>query len=245
MSDKYITLHQENHIASIILNRVENDHLRMFSDELFSRCDLINQESEIRAVLVTGTADAFFHPAETMDERIAGKITAALASIKCPVIAAINGDAIGISLEICLACDIRITVDTARFGFTEVSHGDIPHGGGTQRLPRIVGKGKAMELILTARLIDADEAWQIGLVNQVCSADNLRYVTRELAAKLVTKGPVSARYAKEAISKGMDMTLGQGLGLEADLSFLLQSTRDRTEGINAFKEKRPPEFQGE
>ena len=244
MSEQRIAFEKENNIANIAFPRIGTMGLVSFADELFLRCNQINQDDEIRVVTVTGTDTVFFDPVEFPDHVVCSRITGALASIRCPLIAAINGDAIGFGLSIALTCDIRITVESARFGFDEVSRGEMPCGGGSQRLPRIVGKGKALELILTARIIGADEAWRIGLANQICPAAELGEAVNNLALKISSKGPISERYAKEAISKGMDMTLGQGLGLEADLSFLLQSTSDRTEGINAFNEKRTPEFKG-
>lgn len=244
MSEQKISFKKEKNVANIVFPTFVNTVLASFADELSLKCNHINQNDEIRVVIVTGTDAVFFDRIEFPDHSVCGRITGALASIRCPVIAAINGDAIGFGLSIALTCDIRITSDSTKFGFDEVSRGDIPFGGGTQRLPRIVGKGKALELILTAQIISADEAWRIGLVNQVTPNVDLQKVVGELATKLASKGPISARYAKEVISKGMDMTLSQGLGLEADLSFLLQSTTDRTEGINAFKEKRTPEFKG-
>lgn len=245
MSTKTITFNSDNNIGKLTFNSSTSiDGLFRLADELVSRCSLINQDDTIRTMVLTGTNNVFINEFETDEADLFARITRSVASINCPVVASINGDAIGLGLEVALACDIRLSVDTAKFGFTEVSRGSIPSGGGTQRLPRIVGKGKALEMILTAQIIDAQQAWQIGLINHVCSTKELNILTNDLAIKLAGKGPVSARYAKEAISKGMDMTLGQGLGLEADLSFLLQSTADRTEGINAFKEKRTPEFKG-
>jgi enoyl-CoA hydratase len=247
MTYKNITCEKQDRIAFLKLNcpETENTVTRAMADDLARCCEAINQDDEIRLV-VLGAAGDVFSAGEVTDILPASSMASgAIASLKCPTIAAVNGDAIGSGLELALACDIRLAADSARFGFPEVSQGFIPSGGGTQRLPRIVGRGKALEMILTAATIDAEEAWRIGLVNRLVSPEELDSEVERLAQKLATKGPISERYAKEAISKGMDMTLGQGLGLEADLSFLLQSTKDRTEGINAFNEKRTPEFKGE
>jgi enoyl-CoA hydratase/carnithine racemase len=171
-------------------------------------------------------------------------VAAAIADIEKPVIAAVNGDAFGQGLELALACDVRIASSTARLGFPNVARGIIPMDGGTQRLSRIVGKGKALELILTAETISAEEAEKIGLVSKVVTPESLAAEVNTLAKTMATKAPIALRYIKEAVNKGTDMTLEQGLRLEADLYFLLHTTSDRTEGIQAFQQKRTPEFKG-
>jgi enoyl-CoA hydratase/carnithine racemase len=160
-------------------------------------------------------------------------------------IAAIDGVAMGEGLELALACDVRIASDRASFCLPHTAHGLIPSGGGTQRLPRLVGKGKALEMILTAEPIDAEEALNIGLVSKVVSPAKLFSIVEEWADRITKQAPIALRYAKEAVNKGMDISLEQGLRLEADLYFLIQTTEDRMEGIRAFKEKRPPRFKGE
>jgi enoyl-CoA hydratase len=206
----------------------------------------------VRVVVLTGAGEAFctgFDLAElrtsTKDKNSASLSSGAIAGINCPLIAAVNGDALGAGLELALSCDIRICSDNAHFGFPETSHGLIPGGGGTQRLPRIVGKGKATEMILTAEPIDAAEAYRIGMVSRVVPSQKLQDEAEEIARKLIARAPIAVRYAKEAVNKGMDLTLAQGLRLEADLSFLLQTTKDRAEGIKAFIEKRKATFKGE
>ena len=159
-----------------------------------------------------------------------------------PLVAAVNGVALGGGLEIVLACDIRVASETARFGVPEVTLGLVPDFGGTQRLPRMLPWCKAAELLLTGKAIDAQEAYRIGLVNRVVPSADLLSVVMEMARGMASKSPIALAYAKEAISKGMDLTLEQGLRLEADLYFLLHTTKDRTEGIWAFREKRTPNF---
>ena len=172
-------------------------------------------------------------------------VAAAVAGIDRPVIGAINGDALGEGLEIALSCDIRLAARRARFGCPQVGEGLIPMDGGTQRLPRIVGKGKALELILAAETVDAKEAFEIGLVNKVVADEELASETEATAKTIAGKAPIALRYAKEAINKGLDLTLEQGIRLESDLYFLLHTTVDRTEGITAFLQKRPPQFKGQ
>jgi enoyl-CoA hydratase/carnithine racemase len=171
-------------------------------------------------------------------------VSSIVAGLEVPSIAAINGEAFGQGLELALACDLRICTETALFAMNHMASGDTPWDGGTQRLPRLVGRGKAMEMILTGGIIDAREAHRIGLVNKVVRAEELMAVVVDTARQIASRGPIALRYAKEAVHKGMDLTLEQGLRLEADLYFLLHTTRDRTEGIRAFQEKRSPRFEG-
>jgi len=171
-------------------------------------------------------------------------IASVVGAFPLPTIAAINGDAFGQWLELALACDIRISAEDARFSMPQVTYGEIPWDGGTQRLARLVGRGKALEMILTGEVIDALEAYRVGLVNRVVPRKALMKEAIALASEMADKGPIALRFAKEAVCKGMDLTLEQGLRLEADLYFLLHTTQDRTEGIRAFIEKRPPKFEG-
>ena len=167
-----------------------------------------------------------------------------LAGIPIPVIASINGDALDHGLEIALACDLRVASEDARFGITDLARGVVPWDGGTQRLPRLVGRGLAMEMLLLGRVLDAREALNAGLVHQVALRRDLEGVTTKLTETLSKKGPIALRYAKEAVLKGMDGPIERGMRLEADLSILLQGTEDRAEGIASFLEKRSPRFAG-
>lgn len=254
MPYKLLTYEKEEHVVRLTLNRPRagNTINLELAHELVDACRAINQDDGVRVVILTGAGEAFcigFDLTElrtsTKDKNSASLSASAIAGINCPLLAAVNGDALGAGLELALSCDIRICSDNARLGFPETSYGLIPGGGGTQRLPRIVGKGKATEMVLTAEPVDAAEAYRIGLVSKVVTKQKLHEEAEEIAKKLIARAPIAVRYAKEAVNKGMDMTLAQGLRLEADLSFLLQTTKDRAEGIKAFLEKRKGTFKGE
>src|SRR6266704_2659950 len=161
-----------------------------------------------------------------------------------PVVAAINGFALGGGCELAMACHIRIASDTAKFGQPEVKLGIAPGYGGTQRLPRLVGKGVAMQLILTGEMIDAQEAYRIGLVNKVVPAADLRAECEKLMRGILAMGPLAVRLAMEAVDQGLEMTLDEGLLLEANHFGLLAATADMKEGTAAFLEKRAAKFQG-
>ena len=245
----------KDHVAHITLNRPEADNIinRQLARELEDICFGVNQDDNIYAVVLSGAGDRGFCGGSELEPLIqAGPSAvpnmngaAAIASIDRPVIAAINGDALGPGLELALSCDIRLASHKARFGLPEVASGFIPMGGGTQRLPRLIGKSKALELILTAETINAEEALEIGLVSRIVPQPDLISEVEELARTIASKAPVALRHIKEAVNKGMDLTLEQGLRLEADLYFLLHTTADRTEGIKAFIEKRPARFKGQ
>jgi enoyl-CoA hydratase len=161
-----------------------------------------------------------------------------------PVIAAVNGYALGGGCELAMACHLRIASDTARFGQPEVKLGIAPGYGGTQRLPRLVGKGNALQLILTGEMIDAREAHRIGLVNQVVPAAELMAAAERTLRGILAMGPLAVRLALEAVDQGLEMTLDEGLLLEANHFGLLAATADMQEGLQAFLEKRPAKFRG-
>jgi enoyl-CoA hydratase len=246
MPYKTLVYAKKGHLAHVNLNRPDagNAVNQQMAQELEEVCARINQDGGVYVVTVTGAGDAFCTGGEVESEDAPCRPAAAIASIDRPVIAAINGDALGEGLEIALGCDIRLASKKARFGLPQVARGHIPIDGGTQRLPRIVGRGKALELLMTADIITAGEALEIGLVSRVVLPEALAEETKKLAETIAAKGPIALRYLKEAINKGMDMTLEQGLRLEADLYFLLHTTADRTEGITSFLEKRQPRFKG-
>jgi len=161
-----------------------------------------------------------------------------------PVIAAINGFALGGGCELAMACTLRLAADTARLGQPEISLGLIPGYAGTQRLPRLVGKGRAMEMILTGAPISADEAYRIGLVNRVVPAADLLTEAKKLAAQLASSAPIALRYIINAINKGVEMGFAEACQYEATLFGLVASTDDMREGTKAFLEKRKPTFSG-
>ena len=240
MSYSTISYTTRDHVAGITLNRPRagNAINLAMAQELAEVCQRVNRDEAVYVVVLGGAgAKAFCRGGENGP-------AADIAAIEKPVIAAINGDALGPGLELALSCDIRLAAYRARFGFPEVAGGLIPAGGGTQRLPRVVGRGKALEMILTADTITAEEALEIGLVSKVVPGKELAAEAETLARDMAAKGPIALKFIKEAVSKGLDLTLEQGLRLEADLYFLLHTTKDRTEGIKAFLEKRKPKFEG-
>ncbi len=170
---------------------------------------------------------------------------AALRRIRQPIIAVQRGDAVGEGAELALAADIRILARSARLRFSHLSDGRLPRCGATQILPRLVGRSRALDLLLSGRWLGAAEAQRIGVAAQVVAERQLSTVARQLTKGLAQRGRLALRYAKEAIRAGADMTLQQGMALEQDLYVLLQTTQDRAEGIRSFVEKRPPRFRGQ
>lgn len=243
-------------VASITLNRpgAKNAINTRMAQEIADACSQISQNQEIRVVTITGAGEAFSVGTDRNDAPDFGstgetprhwlEVAAAVSRLECPVIAAINGDALGQGLELALAADIRIAAETARLGLPHITHGLIPGDGGTQRLPRLVGRAKALEMILTGEPVSAREACRLGLVNKVVPPAELSLVISDMAQRIAASAPLAVKYAKEAVRQGLELTLEQGLHLEADLYLLLQTTKDRSEGITAFLKKRQPKFTG-
>lgn len=246
MSYETIIYEKKGQIGYITLNRpqVENAINAQMAKELADVCQKINQDEEISVVILKAAGDNFSSGSDPQEWEVASDAPRAIASLERVAIAVIDGQALGEGLELALSCDIRIASEKARFCLPHTSYGLIPGGGGTQRLPRLVGRGKALEMILTSEPIDAEEAFRTGLVNKVVSPEKLLEEAEEIAKRIIPRGPIALRYAKEAVNKGLDLTLEQGLRLEADLYFLIQTTEDRMEGIRAFLEKRSPQFKG-
>ena len=168
----------------------------------------------------------------------------AVAALPAPVIAALQGETLSAGLELALACDIRIAAEDARFGLPEVAHATLPRAGGTQRLPRIVGRAIATSMLLLGDELDVQGAFRAGLVSRVFPAAQLAGEAEALAQRIAAYGPLALRYAKEAVHHGSELSLDQALRYELDLSVILQTTQDRAEGVQAFMENRPPNFAG-
>jgi enoyl-CoA hydratase/carnithine racemase len=234
------------HIAAVTLNRPAKGNIIDVGTarEIVEICARINGDEDVYVVVLTGSGNVFCSGGEK-DVAETYHPAAAVAAIERPVIAAINGDAAGLGLELALSCDIRMASDKAQLALPQVADGRIPADGGTQRLPRIIGRGKALELLMTGVALSAREALEIGLVSNIVPPENLAAEAAKLAETIAAKGPLALRYLKEAIIKGMDMTLEQGLRLEADLYFLLHTTSDRTEGVRSYLEKRKPDYKGQ
>ncbi len=241
MPKSLVEYSKKNHIATITLKRPTVN--QEAAQELAEVCEQIRGDDDVYVVTLNGSGDVFCRGNEG-DIAESYQPAIVIAAIEQPVVAAINGDALGMGLELALSCDIRIASERVHFAMPQVSEGHIPTGGGTQRLSRIIGRGKALELLLTSESITAAEALEIGLVSKVVAANALAGEAAKLAETIASKGPIALRYLKEAVLKGMDLTLEQGLRLEADLYFLLHTTSDRTEGIKSFLEKRKPKYQG-
>ena len=175
---------------------------------------------------------------------VEARVAQTIAQIEKPVVCAVQGITRNQGLEIALACDLRIADSDSTFSMTQIMEGTMPWDGGTQRLPRLIGRSRAMEMLLTGRRVSASEALEFGLVNEVVAPGKASERALELASVISAHGPIALRYLKEATLSGIDGTLDQGLRLEADLSFLLQSTQDRAEGIASFLERRRPDYQG-
>jgi len=255
----FINYHQDGPIATVTLSRPELSNrvgLEMATD-LREVCQAVQADENIRLVILTGEGDEFSVGREALPKDLSGgpasvsldwlkgiQAASAIAAIQVPVIVAVNGDAMDHGLELAIAGDIRVALSGSKFGLTDLAAGAFPWDGATQRLPRLVGPAWARDMILTSRIIDATEALAIGLVNRVVNSGRLIEETRFLAESILAGGAIAARYAKEAVNQGADLTLDQGLRLEADLNVLLQSTADRAEGIKSFLERRPPRYTG-
>ena len=246
-----LKLSADGPIATIVLDRPGEGNLvsAALATELREACAELAADCGNRVVIFTGNGRVFSVGRANPQDRISmleHQAASALASLPVPVLVALNGDAIDHGLELALAGDLRLAVSGASFGFSPPSVGSFPFDGGTQRLPRLVGPAWARDMLLTGRRVDSREALAIGLVNRVAeTAEDLMRVTLELAGRIVEGSPIGARYVKEAVTSGADLTLQQGLVLETDLNVILQSTSDRAEGISSFLERRPPRFTGE
>jgi enoyl-CoA hydratase/carnithine racemase len=258
MTYRTLVLEKKGHLAYVSLCRpAEGNSLNQQAlGELASAAAALNDDPDCYVMILTGRDDVFCSgwdvsqiAAETplewaRRERIFGDPFSFLSNLSRPVIAAVNGDAVSAGLELALACDVRICSEEARFGLPETAFGLLPMGGGTQRLPRVVGRAKALEMVLTGEIIEAAEALRIGMVSKVVPRARLMAEAEALAAEIAGRGPIAIRYAKEAVLRGVEMPLEQALRFETDLTIILQTTEDRAEGVSAFLEKRNPRFKG-
>ncbi len=256
--DKAVLLEREGRVAILTINRPNklnalNEEVR---DLTLGYLEEIENDDDVGVVVITGAGDkAFiagadigeFEGRSPFDQRQAmrsPRVFDVMANFPKPVIAMINGFCLGGGCELAMSCDMRIASDRARIGQPEINLGLIPGGGGTQRLPRLVGLGQAMKIILSGDMIGAEEARRIGLVNEVVPHDELREKTLELATKIAAKSPVTVRIAKEAMRASERMSVEDGIVYERDLFCLCFSTEDKEEGVAAFLEKRAAEWKG-
>jgi enoyl-CoA hydratase len=244
-------------IATITINRPAalNAVTAATLEELGRLVAEIDQSADIRVALLTGAGSKAFvagadiasmrdmSPAQARElARLAQRVYAAIESSPKPFIAVVNGYALGGGCELALACDIRLASENARFGQPEINLGVMPGFGGTQRLPRLIGKGRALEIILGGEMIDAQEALRIGLVNRVVPPDELLEAAQQLARKIASKSLVALQLCKEAVRNGLEIELGKACAYEAELFAYSFSTSDQKEGMAAFLEKRPARF---
>jgi enoyl-CoA hydratase len=215
------------------------------------------RDNDVRMVVFSGEGDKAFIAGADISElahlsgfeaeqssRFGQEVLDLIENLGKPVVAAINGFALGGGCETAMACTIRIAVDTAQFGQPEVKLGLVPGGGGTQRMPRLIGKGRALQLILSGEMISAQEAYRIGLVNEIVPAAGLVTRAEAILKKIASNAPIAVKFALEAANKGMETSQGEGLLLEASYFGLCAATEDKKEGTAAFLEKRPPQFRG-
>lgn len=259
MNEQLLHVEEEQGIALLRLNRpdvmnsLNFDLLRQLKEQI----DRLRFNKEVRVVVITGAGEKAFCAGADLKERAQmdelqvkqfiypiRNLFTEIEQLNKPVIAAVNGVALGGGTELALACDIRLASESASMGLTETKLAIIPGAGGTQRLPRLVGRAKAKELIFTGRRVDAREAYEMGLVNKVCPADRLLEECREMAAMITENGPIALEQAKYAINQGLEADINTGLAIESNAYWITIPTEDRTEGLKAFREKRKPEYKG-
>ena len=259
MPDKVVRYEAQDGVALVTLDRPDvlnamNSQMRTELFEIFTR---LRMDESVKVVVVTGGGDRAFSagadireflepptPTHFRESRKRLDFRSEMDRCPQPIIAAIRGFALGGGLEFALACDIRVAAEDAQLGLTEINLAIIPGGGGTQRLPRLVGRGKALEMILTGMRVPAAEALRIGLVERVVPVAQLMAAAQGLARDIAAKAPIALRYAKEAVVSGLGLPLQDGIRLENDLATLLRTTEDRVEGARAFVEKRKPKWTG-
>jgi len=246
-------------IAYVTLNRpqVLNALNRATWEDLRAAFEDARADAAVRGVILTGGGDKAFIAGADIGElarltaveaeessRYGQEVLDLIEGLGKPVIAAVNGFALGGGCETAMACTIRVASEKAKFGQPEVKLGLIPGGGGTQRLPRLVGRGRALQLILSAEVIGAEEAYRIGLVNEVVPAGELMARAEAILKQIFANAPIAVRYSLEAVNKGLETSQAEGQSLEASLFGICAGTEDKKEGTTAFLGKRPAQFQG-
>jgi enoyl-CoA hydratase/carnithine racemase len=258
MDYQTILFEVRDRVAYVTLNRPEQLNALSFQmrAELSDAFEACAGDDQVRAVVLAGTGRAFCagvdlrdgsfeeSPIESVEVRLRGDFRAKLTGMGKPTVAAVQGYTLGGGCELALCCDLRVAAEDAAFGLPEINLASIPAGGATQRLPRLIGVTRALEVLLTGDRLSATAALEAGLVNRVVPADQLAAAASELAAKVAAKAPLAVRYLREAVYRGLDLSLEDGIRLEAYLGGLLRTTEDRVEGLAAFREKRAPEFKG-
>ena len=258
MGFETLLLDVDERVATITINRPDkrNALSATVRREIISVLDELRDNDAVRVMVFTGAGDRAFiagadiaefaerTPLEQREVMEARRVFDEIAAYPKPTIAMINGYALGGGCELALACDIRVAARSARLGQPEIRLGLIPGGGGTQRLPRLIGTGRALRMILTGEVMEADDAHAIGLVDVLVEDADLRMRTLELARTIASHSPVALRLAKRAVAAAMDTPLHAGLALERELFITAFASDDRREGITAFLEKRTPEFTG-
>jgi enoyl-CoA hydratase/carnithine racemase len=250
---------KRDNIAYVTLNRpkVLNALDSATWADLRSAFEDAKADGSVRGVILTGAGDKAFIAGADIGElahvdayeaeessRFGQEVLNLIENLGKPVIAAVNGFALGGGCETAMACTIRIAAEHAKFGQPEVKLGLLPGGGGTQRLPRLVGKGRALQLILTGETISAQEAWRIGLVNEVVPGANLIARAEAVLKQIAANAPIAVKYSLDAANKGLDTSQSEGFALEASYFGICASTEDKREGTSAFLEKRAPQFHG-
>src|SRR5437762_11960106 len=259
MTFESLVFEKKNNIAYVTINRpkVLNALNMATMGELRNAFTDLKQDREVRVVILTGAGEKSFvagadigelqknNPVEAKEYTHRGQaVLDLIENLGKPVIACINGFALGGGCEIAMACTMRLASDNAKLGQPEVKLGIIPGYGGTQRLPRLVGKGRAMQLVMAGEMISAQEAYRIGLVNEVVAPAELIPRAESIAQKIIANAPLAVQWAMEAVNKGLEMTLPEGLYLEATLFALCCATEDKKVGTSAFLEKRAAQFHG-